>query len=120
VLTRTDILTLQELVRRVPVAPHVIEHAVGIVRASRPNEGTAPEIVRHYVGFGAGPRASQALILGAKARAVLHGRYAAEIEDVRALVGPIMRHRIVLNFRGEAEGIRTMQVLEAIVRDRSA
>ena len=116
VLTRADILQLQELVRRVPVAPHVIEHAVAIVRASRPSEPSAPEIVRNHVGFGAGPRASQALILGAKARAVLSGRFAAEIEDVRALVGPIMRHRIVLNFRGEAEGVKPMQVLEAILR----
>ncbi len=116
VLTRADILQLQELVRRVPVAPHVIEHAVAIVRASRPSESSAPEVVRNHVGFGAGPRASQALILGAKARAVLAGRFAAEIEDVRALVGPIMRHRIVLNFRGEAEGVKTMQVLDAILR----
>jgi MoxR-like ATPase len=116
VLTRADILQLQELVRRVPVAPHVIEHAVAIARASRPSEPSAPEIVRHHVGFGAGPRASQALILGAKARAVLAGRFAAEVEDVRALVGPIMRHRIVLNFRGEAEGVKAMQVLDAILK----
>jgi MoxR-like ATPase len=116
VLTRADILQLQELVRRVPVAPHVIEHAVAIARASRPGEAGAPELVKNHVGFGAGPRASQALILGAKCRAVLGGRFAAEIEDVRALVGPIMRHRIVLNFRGEAEGVKPMQVLDAILR----
>ena len=119
VLERADILELQELVRRVPVAPHVIEHAVAIARASRPEEASAPELVRHYVAFGAGPRASQALILGAKARAVLDGRYAAEVDDVRALVAPIMRHRIVLNFRGEAEGIRPLQVLEAILKERA-
>ena len=71
--------------------------------------------MRHYVAFGAGPRASQALILGAKARAVLNGRYAAEVEDVRALVAPIMRHRIVMNFRGEAEGVAPRRVLDAIV-----
>ena len=119
VLARGDILELQVLVRRVPVAPHVIEHAVAIARASRPEEPSAPELVRHYVAFGAGPRASQALILGAKARAVLDGRYAAEVEDVRALVGPIMRHRIVLNFRGEAEGVKPLQVLEAILKERA-
>jgi MoxR-like ATPase len=119
VLTRHEILWLQDLVRRVPVAPHVIEHAVKIVRASRPDDPSAPEIVRHYVAFGAGPRASQALILGAKARAVLNGRYAAEIEDVRALVGPIMRHRIVMNFRGEAEGVPASRVLEVIVSELS-
>jgi MoxR-like ATPase len=115
VLTRHEILWLQDLVRRVPVAPHVIEHAVQIVRASRPDDASAPELVRRYVAYGAGPRASQALILGAKARAVLNGRYAAEVEDVRALVGPIMRHRIVMNFRGEAEGVAPGRVLDAIV-----
>ena len=119
VLTRHEILWLQDLVRRVPVAPHVIEHAVGIVRASRPEDASAPELSRHYVAFGAGPRASQALILGAKARAVLNGRFAAEVEDVRALVGPFMRHRIVMNFRGEAEGVAPVRVLEAIVAERS-
>jgi MoxR-like ATPase len=120
VLTRPEILWLQDLVRRVPVAPHVIEHAVRIVRASRPEDPSAPEIVRHSVGFGAGPRASQALILGAKARAVLSGRFAAEVEDVRALVGPIMRHRIVMNFRGEAEGVPPLSVLEVILAQSSA
>jgi MoxR-like ATPase len=115
VLTRHEILWLQDLVRRVPVAPHVIEHAVQIVRASRPDDASAPELVRHYVAYGAGPRASQALILGAKARAVLNGRYAAEVEDVHALVAPIMRHRIVMNFRGEAEGVAPARVLDAIV-----
>jgi MoxR-like ATPase len=119
VLNRHEILWLQDLVRRVPVAPHVIEHAVNIVRASRPDDPTAPEMVRNYVAFGAGPRASQALILGAKARAVLDGRFAAEVEDVRALVGPIMRHRIVMNFRGEAEGVPPLRVLETIVAGRS-
>ena len=117
VLTQPEILWLQDLVRRVPVAAHVIEHAVRMVRASRPDDPTAPEIVRHYVGFGAGPRASQALILGAKARAVLDGRYAAEVEDVRALCAPIMRHRLVMNFRGEAEGVASVDVLRVILAE---
>ena len=120
VMTRAEILRLQDLVRRVPVAAHVIEHAVKIVRASRPDDGSAPEIVRHNVAFGAGPRASQALILGAKARAVLDGRYAAEIEDVRALVLPIMRHRIVMNFRGEADGVTSLAVLRLILAELPA
>ena len=88
VLTRPEILWLQELVRRVPVAPHVIEYAVRIVRASRPEDPSAPEIVRHYVGFGAGPRASQALILGAEgargARGPLRGRDRRRARAVRA------------------------------------
>jgi MoxR-like ATPase len=120
VMSRAEILRLQELVRRVPVAPHVIEHAVKIVRASRPEDVSALEIVRHNVAFGAGPRASQALIIGAKAAAVLDGRYAAEIEDVRALVLPIMRHRIVMNFRGEADGITALNVLKVILAELSA
>ncbi|MFI5309316.1 MAG: AAA family ATPase [Polyangiales bacterium] len=120
VLSRPEILWLQDLVRRVPVADHVIAHAVQIARASRPEEPTAPEVVRHYVAYGAGPRASQALILGAKARAVLEGRYAAEVEDVRALVPEIMRHRLVMNFRGEAEGVSPLRALQAIIAELSA
>lgn len=120
VLTRPEILQLQELVRRVPVAPHVIQRAVDIVRASRPEDPSAPKLVSQHVAYGAGPRASQALILGAKARAVLHGRYAAEIEDVHALVYPIMRHRIVMNFRGEADGVTSIAVLDALLAERPA
>jgi len=119
VLLRPEILWLQDLVRRVPVADHVIAHAVQIARASRPEEPGAPEVVRHYVAYGAGPRASQALILGAKARAVLDGRFAAEVEDVRALVPEIMRHRLVMNFRGEAEGVSPLSALQAIVAELS-
>ncbi|MGD8858383.1 MAG: MoxR family ATPase [Myxococcales bacterium] len=119
VLSREEILQLQELVRRVPVAPHVIEHAVAIARASRPDQDSAPGIVHDFVAFGAGPRASQSLILGAKARAVLDGRFAAEVEDVRALALPIMRHRLVMNFRGEAEGVPADRVVTAILAELS-
>jgi len=115
VLNRDEILELQELVRRVPVAPHVIKHAVDLVRASRPSEPTAPEVVQSFVGFGAGPRASQALVLGAKARAVLDGRYAAEVDDVRALATPVMRHRLVMNFRGEAEGVSSVDAVRELL-----
>jgi MoxR-like ATPase len=115
VLTREEILALTDLVPRVPVAPHVVEHAVGIVRASRPDAPRVPDVVRTYVAFGAGPRASQALILGAKARAVLDGRFAAEVDDVRALVHPVLRHRIVASFRAEAEGVKATDVIDAIL-----
>lgn len=117
VLSREDILDLQALVRRVPVAPHVIDHAVQLVRASRPGEPNAHERVKAYVSFGAGPRASQALILAAKARAVLAGRYAAEIDDVRALALPILRHRLVMSFRAEAEGVRPADVVETLLQN---
>jgi MoxR-like ATPase len=116
VLSREQILELQALVRRVPVAPHVIAHAVQLVRASRPGEQGAGERVRAHVSFGAGPRASQALILAAKARAVLDGRYAAEVDDVRALALPILRHRLVMSFRAEAEGVRPAHVIEELLR----
>ena len=117
VLARRQILDLQELVRRVPAASHVIDHAVSLVRASRPSDPAASELVRNFVAFGAGPRAGQALILGAKARAALQGRYAAEIEDVRALAQPVLRHRLVLSFRAEAEGVRADGVVSALLRD---
>ena len=116
VLSREEILALQSLVRRVPVAPHVIAHAVALVRASRPSEPGVAERVKAYVSFGAGPRASQALILAAKARAVLAGRYAAEIDDVRALALPILRHRLVMSFRAEAEGVRPADVIDTLLR----
>ena len=103
-----------------PVAPHVIAHAVNLVRASRPSEPGSSERVRAYVSFGAGPRASQALILAAKARAVLDGRYAAEVEDVRALTLPILRHRLVMSFRAEAEGVRPATIIDELLRDQRA
>ncbi len=115
VLGQTEILALQGLVPRVPVAPHVVEHAVGLVRASRPDAPHTSDTVKGYVAFGAGPRASQALILGAKARAVLDGRFAAEVEDVRALVQPVLRHRIVASFRAESEGVKATDVIDSIL-----
>jgi MoxR-like ATPase len=114
VLSAQDIVGFQDLVPRVPAADHVIQHAVTLVRASRPDDRRASELVRKNVAFGAGPRASQGLILGAKARAILHGRYAAEIQDVRALVEPVLTHRLVMNFRAEAEGVTSADVIESI------
>jgi MoxR-like ATPase len=115
IIDRDEILALQSLVPRVPVADHVVKHAVALVRSSRPHEAGAPAAVRDYVAFGAGPRASQALVVGAKARAVLEGRFAAEIEDVRALAKPVLRHRLVANFRAEAEAIKADTILAAIL-----
>jgi MoxR-like ATPase len=115
VLGREEILALQELVPRVPAADHVIAHAVALARASRPDDPTAAPPVKQWIAFGAGPRASQALIAGAKARAVLEGRYAAEIDDVRALARPVLRHRLVPSFRAEAEGVRAADVIEKIL-----
>jgi MoxR-like ATPase len=116
VLPRSEILDLQALVPRIPVAPHVVAHAVALSRATRPEDASAPDEVKRYVRFGAGPRASQALVLGAKARAALDGRVAAEVEDIRALVGPVFRHRLVPSFRAEAEGVRPTDIIAAVSR----
>jgi MoxR-like ATPase len=116
VLARAEILDLQALVPRIPVAPHVVAHAVALARATRPEEASAPEEVKRYVRFGAGPRASQALILGAKARAALDGRVTADVEDVRALMGPVFRHRLVPSFRAEAEGVRAPDIIAGVAR----
>ncbi|MHB1843950.1 MAG: AAA family ATPase [Deltaproteobacteria bacterium] len=105
VLTPAEILRLQALVPRVPVADHVIRHAVDLVRRSRPKSPGAPDFVDRYLSWGAGPRASQYLVLAAKARAILDGRFAAEIEDVRAVARPVLRHRLIPNFHAEADGV---------------
>jgi len=115
VLSPERILELQDLVLRVPVAPHVVSHAVAICRATRPSEPGAPEEVRRYVSFGAGPRASQYLVLAAKARAILAGRYAVSIEDVRALAMPVLVHRVLPNFHAEADGVNARVLISRLL-----
>ena len=115
VLSPHKIRELQDLVLRVPAAEHVIRHAVELVRLSRPREQGAPEFVKELVEWGAGPRASQNLILGAKARAILDGRLAASVEDVRALAKPVLVHRVITNFRAESEGITSAQIVERLL-----
>ncbi|RIK68362.1 MAG: AAA family ATPase [Planctomycetota bacterium] len=104
VLSAAEILELQRLVRRVPAAPPVIKYALDLVRKTRPSDAAAPEIVRKHVAWGAGPRAVQFLILGAKARAVLRGNYHVSTEDIRALAPAVLRHRVITNFAAQAEG----------------
>ncbi len=115
VLSPERILELQELVLRVPAADHVIEYAVALTRRSRPAEPTAPDFVREFVSWGAGPRASKYLILAGKARALLDGRYAVSREDVRALARPTLQHRILLNYRAEAEGVRSGEIVDRLL-----
>ena len=115
VLSPERIIELQELVRRVPAAEHVIRYAVRLVRASRPKHADATEFSKKWVNWGAGPRASQYLILGAKARAVLRGRYAASREDIRAIAPPILQHRIIPNFHAEAEGITSLKIIDQLL-----
>jgi MoxR-like ATPase len=115
VLDGPKILRLQDLVRRVPAADSVVAYAVGLARASRPNSPEAPAFVREWLSWGAGPRASQFLILGGKARAILDGRYAVSVEDVRALAPSVLRHRLVLNYRAESEGVRAPDVITRLL-----
>ncbi len=116
ILDRERILQLQELVRRVPVADYVVSYAVRLVRSSRPQDPLAPNFVREWVAWGAGPRASQYLILGGKARALLNGRFAVSCEDVRALAEPVLKHRIIVNYRAEAEGIDSSQIIQKLLQ----
>ena len=114
VLSGADIIELQRLIRRVPVPDHVLDYAVKLARSTRPTE-ESPEFVRDWVSWGAGPRASQYLVLGAKTRAILRGKFAPETEDVRAVAGPVLRHRIVTNFNAEADGISAQQIVDRLV-----
>ena len=115
VLSPERILQLQELVRRVPAADHVVAYAVSLTRATRPTSPTAPDFIRERVSWGAGPRASQFLILAAKARAILQGRFAAAIDDVAALARPTLQHRLILNYRAEAEGVRAGELIDRLL-----
>ncbi len=115
VVNGEKILEMQELVRRVPVSTHVIRYAVMLARASRPGEdGTLP-FVKEWVEWGAGPRASQYLILAAKARAIMNEGYVASVEDVKAVAPSILRHRIITNFRAQAEGVTSLGVIERLL-----
>ncbi len=116
-LGREEILFFQELVRRVPVADNVISYAVNLVTRTRPKSGTAPQFIKDWISWGAGPRASQYLILGAKTRAILDGRHSPDIEDVRKVVGPVLRHRIVPNFNAEADGVSAMHIIERLLEN---
>jgi MoxR-like ATPase len=116
VLSGADIIALQSLVRRVPVADNVVEYAVALVRRTRPTANDAPQFIKDYVSWGCGPRASQYLILGAKTRAALDGRPTPEIEDVRSVTLPVLRHRLVMNFNAEADGVKVPELVTRLVQ----
>src|SRR5688572_27711828 len=111
VLSPETILKLQDLVRRVPVPDHVVRYAVDIVRHTRPKETGAPEFISKNVSWGAGPRASQYLVIAAKARAILQGRFVATVDDVKAVCRPVLRHRVLPNFHAESEGITSSKLV---------
>ncbi len=115
VLSGEDILALQRIVRKIPVSQHVVDYAVNLVRASRPKDGTSPDFVSNYLTWGAGPRAAQYLILGAKSRALLQGRFQVSCEDVRLVAKPVLRHRIFTNFNADAEGIGPDDIIEMLI-----
>jgi MoxR-like ATPase len=114
VLTRDAIIKLQQIVRRVLVGQTVAAYAVQLVRATRPKGAEAPDFVKKYLTWGAGPRACQAMLLGAKARALLAGRYHVAIEDIRYVAGPVLRHRLVTSFTAEADGISADQIVKRL------
>jgi MoxR-like ATPase len=116
VLSGADILELQEIVRKVPVADHVSRYAVRLTRMTRREKQDVPDFIRDYVSWGAGPRASQYLVLAAKARAVLYGRYYVSTDDIRAVAGPVLRHRIITNFNAEAEGLKPDDIVRRLVK----
>ncbi|MBP8976538.1 MAG: MoxR family ATPase [Bacteroidetes bacterium] len=117
VVTASDLIAFQELVRRVPVADNVVQYAVRLVNRTRPHSEMAPQFVKKWIRWGAGPRASQYLILGAKARAIVHRRFTPEIDDVNAMAGPVLRHRLVTNFSAEAEGVSSLDIVRQIVSE---
>lgn len=112
VLTGEEIVYFQNLVRNIPIAPNVLEYAVSLASKSRPNTALATDFVNNYVSWGAGPRASQCLVLGAKCHAAISGKYSPDIEDVRAIAKYVLRHRVVRNYKAEAEGISIEQVVK--------
>jgi len=116
VMSAEDILAMQRVVRRIPVSEHVVDYAVNIVRASRPGDASAPDFIRNYLTWGAGPRAAQYLILGAKSRALLAGRMQVACEDVRALAEPVLRHRLFTNFNADAEGVTPAGIIDRLIK----
>lgn len=116
VLTGEEIIYFQELVRRIPVADNVLEYAVKLASKTRPNTEHAAEVANKYLSWGAGPRASQYLVIGAKCNAMIKGKYSPDIEDVKAVAAAILRHRIVRNFKAEAEGVSMDTIIAELMK----
>jgi MoxR-like ATPase len=116
-MSKERVLQLQDVVRRVPVPDHIYEFTVDLVRRTRPGEGDAPAWLKPLVAWGAGPRAVQYLILGAKARAALHGSYMARLEDVQAVAGPVLGHRVLMTFTAESEGVTSRDVVIRLLEE---
>jgi MoxR-like ATPase len=115
VIDHKQIIEFQELVRKVPVVDNVFEYAVSLVHKTRPGTEKAAKLTDEFIEWGAGPRASQFLILGAKCHAIISGKYSPDIEDVQAIAEPVLRHRIVRNFKAEAEGMTEEKIIEELL-----
>jgi len=115
-----EIVGLQQLARKVPVSDHVINYAVKLARSTRPNPNSSLEYIKNWVSWGAGPRASQYMILGSKVKAILDGRYTPSIEDVKTVASPVLRHRIVTSFNAEADGVGTQDIINRLLEDVKA
>ena len=115
VITKSEISLLQDLIRRVPSSDNVVEYAVRLSSSTRPQSELAPDFIKKTVDWGAGPRASQYLVLGAKAKAVLDGRPSPNISDVKSLAAPILRHRVLPNFNAEADGLKVENIIDQLI-----
>ena len=117
IISRNDLILYQELVRRVPIADNVVDFAVELVSKTRPKSDKASSAIKDWIDWGAGPRASQYLVLGAKAKAILEGRPAPEIDDIKAMAKPVLRHRLITSFNAEAEGLSTDDILIKLLEE---
>lgn len=117
VLKKEEIIMLQDLVKKVPVADNVIEYTVGLVNKTRPAGSISPKFVKDWLEWGAGPRASQYLILGAKTNSILEGRFSPEIDDIKKVAKPVLRHRLITNFNAEADGIKTTDIIDKLLSE---
>ena len=117
ILSAEEIIHFQELVRKVPVADNVIDFAVKVASLTRPNSNGSPQFIKEWITWGAGPRASQYMILAAKTKSIIEGRYSPNIDDVRFAMLPVLRHRIITNFSAEAEGVKSIDVIERLSKE---
>ena len=115
IMSADDILRFQQVITKLPVTDNVLQYAVGLVAKTRPNSDKTADVVKEYIEWGAGPRASQYMIMGAKCHAAINGKYSPDIEDVKAVAKPILMHRLVKNYKAEAEGMSIEKIIESIL-----
>ena len=115
ILSAEQVLEFQQVIRKIPVSDNVLEYAVGLATKTRPGTARATKEANNYLGWGAGPRASQYLVLGAKCHAAIRGKYSPDVEDVQAIANLVLRHRIVRNYKAEAEGVTEENIIEALM-----